>query len=428
MYPSYWLSTPSDAGVDISTDDRYTGTLDVDVEAEQTRVLASSVLGGYSDVQGSHNRVIDCTSSTSVAPISPPGSAQSLSPKSSDQAQQRPGDAIRIINLRKVFPPRWSLQLKCNCATVSSGLCGGLCGLIIGAILNWVLGLPRGALAIVGLLIGVAAGLLGYGLRRRGDWAVAVARINLGIAHRSLFCLLGHNGAGKTTTFNMLSGMFGPTKGDAIIIGKSVRAQLGAVQAMIGICPQHDVLWPELSAYEHLRLFAGLSHMPASDIPRQVADYLEQVDLTEWAHRPTREYSGGMKRRLSVACSLITNPKVSFLDEPTTGMDPVNRRGVWNVLEKAKTERVVLLTTHAMEEADTLGDLISIMSRGRLHCLGTSIRLKSLYGSGYRVDFTFPEEKSEQALGFILYLLTCLLSCLLACLLTYFTYLLVLTH
>ena len=219
----------------------------------------------------------------------------------------------------------------------------------------------------------------------------AVFKINFGVKNDQLFCLLGHNGAGKTTTFNMLSGMFPPTKGDAYIFGKSVRHELRQVQGMMGICPQHDVLWSELSATEHLALFAGLSLVNPTKIPELIRYFLDAVDLVEPANTPSGKYSGGMRRRLSVACALIADPNVVYLDEPTTGMDPVNRRGVWDVIEKAKKDRVVVLTTHAMEEADTLGDVISIMSRGRLHCLGTSLHLKNKYGSGYHVDVTSTE-------------------------------------
>ena len=224
----------------------------------------------------------------------------------------------------------------------------------------------------------------------------AVARINLGIKDNTLFCLLGHNGAGKTTTFSMLAGILPPTRGDAFIFGKSVRRQLRGVQAMMGLCPQHDVLWAELTAYEHLHLFAGLSGVAQSEIAPRVTSFLEQVDLTRWQNEPSKKYSGGMKRRLSVANALISAPRVVYLDEPTTGMDPVNRRGVWDVIEKAKHGRVVVLTTHAMEEAETLGDQIGIMSRGRLLCLGTSLHLKSEYGTGYTVDVTCDEAAVQE--------------------------------
>ena len=240
-----------------------------------------------------------------------------------------------------------------------------------------------------------------FGNPKRGWSFTAVHKINFGVKHDQLFCLLGHNGAGKTTTFNMLSGMFPATKGDAFIFGKSVRHELRQVQGMMGICPQHDVLWSELSASEHLRLFAGLSLVAESEAADRIAYFLQAIDLVEWGDKPCGTYSGGMRRRLSVACSLIADPRVVYLDEPTTGMDPVNRRGVWDVIEKAKKNRVVVLTTHAMEEADTLGDVISIMSRGRLHCLGTSLHLKNKFGSGYQLDVSCAEETSAQVVEFL---------------------------
>ena len=194
------------------------------------------------------------------------------------------------------------------------------------------------------------------------------------------------------TTFNMLSGILAPTRGDAFIMGKSVRRQLRGVQNLMGLCPQHDVLWSELTAHEHLSLFAGLTGLSDSESSTRIDSFLERVDLSTWRHTPSKKYSGGMKRRLSVANALIADPKVVYLDEPTTGMDPVNRRGVWDVIEQAKKGRIIVLTTHAMEEAETLGDRIGIMSRGRLLCLGSSLHLKSQYGSGYTVDVACPPE------------------------------------
>ena len=157
---------------------------------------------------------------------------------------------------------------------------------------------------------------------------------------------------------------------------------------------------------QHLNLFSGLAGVPPTEASRRVESFLQAVDLVEFGKKACRKYSGGMRRRLSVACALIADPKVVYLDEPTTGMDPVNRRGVWDVIEKAKKGRVVVLTTHAMEEADTLGDRISIMSRGRLHRIGTSLHLKNKYGStGYTIDIKAPREKRNELLERVLPLL-----------------------
>jgi len=147
----------------------------------------------------------------------------------------------------------------------------------------------------------------------------------------------------------------------------------------MGVCPQHDILWKALTAEEHLELFAALRNIPAENIPAEVSERLEDVDLTSAREGLAGDFSGGMQRRLSVAIALIGNPKMVFLDEPTTGMDPISRRKVWNLIEKVKRGRVTLLTTHSMEEADILGDKIAIMKEGRLASVGTSLHLKNKF-------------------------------------------------
>ncbi|CAI9266696.1 unnamed protein product [Lactuca saligna] len=200
-----------------------------------------------------------------------------------------------------------------------------------------------------------------------------------------LFCLLGPNGAGKTTAINCLTGITPVTEGDALIYGHSIRSSVGMsnIQKMIGVCPQFDILWDALSGQEHLYLFASIKGLPPASLKTVVQKSLAEVRLTEAARVTTRSYSGGMKRRLSVAIALIGEPKLVFLDEPTTGMDPITRRHVWDVIENAKKGRAIILTTHSMEEADILSDRIGIMAKGRLRCIGNSIRLKSRFGTGY---------------------------------------------
>ena len=129
--------------------------------------------------------------------------------------------------------------------------------------------------------------------------------VSIGIPEGSVTGLIGPNGAGKTTTFNMLAGVLQPTRGDAFIFGRSIRRQLRGVQSLIGLCPQHDVLWSELTADEHLQLFAGLSGVPEGDVGALIDTFLAQVDLTDWRHAPCKKYSGGMKRRLSVANACV---------------------------------------------------------------------------------------------------------------------------
>ena len=174
-------------------------------------------------------------------------------------------------------------------------------------------------------------------------------------------CMLGHNGAGKTTTINMLVGNMAISGGEAFVRGMPVSTEMDSINAQMGVCPQHDVLWNELTGYEHLHLFATMRGMHGEERKQEVALRLKEVNLLAAAHMPSRAYSGGMKRRLSIACAMVGNPSVLYLDEPTTGMDPVTRREVWEMIQRARIGRVVMLTTHSMEEADVLGDRIAVM-------------------------------------------------------------------
>ncbi|CAI9753878.1 unnamed protein product [Fraxinus pennsylvanica] len=206
-----------------------------------------------------------------------------------------------------------------------------------------------------------------------------------------LFCLLGPNGAGKTTAINCLTGITPVTVGDALIYGYSVRSSTGMsnIRRMIGVCPQFDILWDTLSGQEHLYLFASIKGLPLASIEEVVHKLLAEVKLNEAAKTRAGSYSGGMRRRLSVAIALIGEPKLVILDEPTTGMDPITRRHVWDVIEEAKKGRAIVLTTHSMEEADILSDRIGIMAKGKLRCIGTSIRLKSRFGTGFIATISF---------------------------------------
>jgi ABC-type multidrug transport system ATPase subunit len=208
----------------------------------------------------------------------------------------------------------------------------------------------------------------------------------------SLFVLLGHNGAGKSTTVSMLTGLYPPTSGDASMYGLSVVHQMSLIQRQMGVCPQHDVLYEKLTVREHIELYQALKGIDfrADQAKADVSALLQKVGLKEKADAFTDALSGGMKRKLSVAIALINAPKVVFLDEPTSGMDPHSRRAIWSLLEQEKRNRVVVLTTHFMDEADILGDRIAIMSAGRLRVLGSSLFLKSRFGIGYTltIDLT----------------------------------------
>ncbi|KAH0691990.1 hypothetical protein KY290_020167 [Solanum tuberosum] len=219
----------------------------------------------------------------------------------------------------------------------------------------------------------------------------AIKGLWVNLAKDQLFCLLGPNGAGKTTTINCLTGITPVTAGDALIYGESIRSSAGMsnIRSMIGVCPQFDILWDALSGQEHLHIFASIKGLPPGLIKEVVEKSLAEVKLTQAARMRAGSYSGGMKRRLSVAIALIGEPKLVILDEPTTGMDPITRRHVWDIIEDAKKGRAIILTTHSMEEADILSDRIGIMAKGRLRCIGTSIRLKSRFGTGFIANVSF---------------------------------------
>ncbi|CAK4506217.1 unnamed protein product [Aphanomyces euteiches] len=214
---------------------------------------------------------------------------------------------------------------------------------------------------------------------------VAVHCLDLTMYAGQITALLGHNGAGKTTTISMLTGLYPPTSGTAYVFGKTITQDMDELRGSMGVCPQHDVLYDELTVEQHLQLYAALKNVAPSEVEDQVTHMINEVGLTEKRHVWSKKLSGGQKRKLSVAIALIGQSQVVFLDEPTSGMDPYSRRFTWNVLQQNRADRVMVLTTHFMDEADLLGDRIAIMSDGRLVCAGSSLFLKNLYGTGYNL-------------------------------------------
>eukprot|EP00808_Paulinella_micropora_P011872 g18625.t1 len=219
-----------------------------------------------------------------------------------------------------------------------------------------------------------------------GQEVVAVKGLNLDMYAGQILVLLGHNGAGKTTTINMLTGFYPPSEGgECNVYGHSIFTDMSLIRNYLGVCPQHDILYPLLTVEEHLHMFARLKGIPRHQRKEAVDRMIAQVGLTEKVQAKAATLSGGMKRKLSIAMALIGDSKVVFLDEPTSGMDPYSRRSTWDLLQQAKKGRVIVLTTHFMDEADYLGDRIAIMGQGRLICCGSSLFLKNKYGVGYNM-------------------------------------------
>jgi len=224
----------------------------------------------------------------------------------------------------------------------------------------------------------------------------ALKGISLCLQKNQVFALLGHNGAGKTTAVNVLTGCLRPTSGDVMVFGLSIHNKLSKIQKNIGVCPQYSILFEELTAKEHLELFADIKMVPRAEQPAMIEARLKDVLLLDVANKQAGKFSGGMKRRLSVAIAAMGNPQIIYLDEPTTGLDPSSRREIWNSIQRLKKNRIIFLTTHSMEEADILGDRIAVMASGKLRCLGTSLHLKNKFGLGYRLNLTCLPGRQEE--------------------------------
>jgi len=214
--------------------------------------------------------------------------------------------------------------------------------------------------------------------KRFGDF-VAVDALNFSVEHGEIFGLLGPNGAGKSTLIRMLTTLVPPTSGTARVNGFDVAREANGVRQSIGVIPQAMTSDLELSAEENLTIFAKLYGIPREKRKRIIPQLLAEVDLTQWANKPVKMFSGGMRRRMEIARGLVHEPKIFFLDEPTTGLDPVSRVSVWEMLARLKRERdlTILVTTHYMDEADKLCDRIAIIDHGKLATLDSPLKLKA---------------------------------------------------
>jgi ABC-type multidrug transport system ATPase subunit len=225
----------------------------------------------------------------------------------------------------------------------------------------------------------------------------AVNGLDLTVADKTIFCLLGHNGAGKTTTMSLITGALHPDEGWAVVAGFDVVKQRAQLRKSLGVCPQFDVLYSELTCWEHMHLYGGMQGLTPDQCVREAARLLGELDLLGKKDQKASNMSGGQQRRLSLAVALIGAPKVILLDEPTTGLDPANRRRVWKVLQEQKKTSTIIMTTHSMEEADLLADTIGVMSKGQIQAVGSALELKKQFGTGYLLHILKDPSFDEQA-------------------------------
>ncbi|KAL4523256.1 hypothetical protein Ndes2437B_g00384 [Nannochloris sp. 'desiccata'] len=215
---------------------------------------------------------------------------------------------------------------------------------------------------------------------------IAVRDLTMAVSRGEVFGLLGPNGAGKSTTLNILTGFLQPTSGNALVQGNDIRTEMESIYGIMGVCPQDNLLWPQLTGREHLSFYGRLKGLTTPRLEAAVEAGLRAVNLWNGgvADKQVKTFSGGMKRRLSVAISLIGDPQVVYLDEPSTGLDPSSRQNLWSVVKSAKAGRGIILTTHSMEEAAALCDRLGIFVDGQLVCIGAPKELTARYG-GYLV-------------------------------------------
>src|SRR5262252_6822620 len=214
--------------------------------------------------------------------------------------------------------------------------------------------------------------------KKFGDFT-AVDGVSFSVEHGEIFALLGPNGAGKSTLIRMLTTLIPSTSGSATIYGHDVVKEADAVRRLIGVIPQAMTSDLELSVEENLLIYAKLYGVSRERRRRLTGELLEAVELTKWKDKPVKHLSGGMRRRVEIARGLVHEPRIFFLDEPTTGLDPVSRVAVWEMLKQLKESRdlTVLLTTHYMDEADKLCDRIAIADHGKLVALDSPLKLKA---------------------------------------------------
>uniref|UniRef100_A0A8D3D687 ABC transporter domain-containing protein n=1 Tax=Scophthalmus maximus TaxID=52904 RepID=A0A8D3D687_SCOMX len=226
---------------------------------------------------------------------------------------------------------------------------------------------------------------------------LAVDGLTMDFYENQITSFLGHNGAGKTTTMSILTGLFPPTSGTALINGYDIHTDMDSIRKYLGMCPQHNVLFNELTVEEHIYFYARLKGHNYEEVKIEMDQLIRDVGLPHKRKDLAKNLSGGMQRKLSVAIAFVGGSKIVILDEPTAGVDPYARRGIWELLLKYKQGRTIILSTHHMDEADILGDRIAIISHGKMRCCGSSLFLKKRFGSGYYL--TLVRDGTEKMAG-----------------------------
>lgn len=218
-------------------------------------------------------------------------------------------------------------------------------------------------------------------LTKKYKGLTAVDGLNLSVREGEIFSLLGVNGAGKTTTIKMLSCLTRPTSGNAFLYGKSILSDSQAVINMIAVSPQETAVAPNLTVKENLELMAGVHSFSKEKAGQKTKELSARFDLDQIAGKKAKKLSGGWQRRLSIAMALISQPQILYLDEPTLGLDVLARSDLWEMIRSLKGETTVILTTHYMEEAESLSDRVGVMKNGRLLFTGTPGEMKARAGT-----------------------------------------------
>ncbi len=216
------------------------------------------------------------------------------------------------------------------------------------------------------------------GLTKHYKNIVAVDNLSLSVEEGEIFSLLGVNGAGKTTTIKMLTGLTGPTSGDAFLLGKSILNSVSEVKPLLAVSPQETAIASGLSVYENLDLICGVHGFKKEKKKEKIEEVTHLLGLNEVLKRKAGKLSGGWQRRLSIAMALISEPKILFLDEPTLGLDVLARSDLWDIILALKGKATIILTTHYMEEAEALSDRVAIMKDGKLVACDTPKKIKEM--------------------------------------------------